>query len=73
MAVGTVKFYRREKGWGAIESPELPAGRDAWVHFSFIEGTGYKELVAGEPVEFDVEQVQQDSFDYRATGVRRLS
>ena len=70
---GTVKFYREEKGWGAIQSPALPEGKDAWVHFSFIEGDGYRSLVAGEPVEFDYEALQQDSFEYRATRVRRLA
>ncbi|HET9655901.1 MAG TPA: cold shock domain-containing protein [Kineosporiaceae bacterium] len=73
MIRGIVKFYRPEKAWGAISSPELPPGRDAWVHFSVIEGTGYRELVEGEPVEFDVEAVRQDSFDFRATRVRRLN
>lgn len=72
MVVGAVKFYRAEKGWGAIASAELPAGRDAWVHYSVIEGGGYKELAAGEVVEFDFESARQDSFDYRATRVRRL-
>jgi CspA family cold shock protein len=38
-----------------------------------IEGEGYRELVAGEPVEFDVEAAQQDSFDSRAVRVRRLA
>lgn len=73
MARGVVKFYKREKGWGAISSDELPPGRDAWAHFSAIDGAGYRELVAGEAVEFDVEAAQQDSFDFRATRVRRLA
>ncbi|RIJ71241.1 cold shock domain-containing protein [Nakamurella silvestris] len=71
MATGTVKFYRSERGWGAISSDALPPGRDAWVHYSMIEGQGYRELEAGERVEFDFEEVQQDSFDFRATWVRR--
>jgi CspA family cold shock protein len=71
MAVGTVKFYREEKGVGAISSDSLPPGRDAWVHFSMIEGTGYRSLEVGEVVDFEFEQFKQDSFDYRATVVRR--
>lgn len=72
MGRGVVKFYRAEKGWGAISSDELPAGMDAWVHFSAIEGDGYKSLDAGDDVEFEYEAAQQDSFRYRATQVRKL-
>ena len=72
MAVGTVKFFKAGKGWGAIASPELPDGYDAWVHFSAIEAEGYRELVPGERVEFEYEAAQQDSFRYRATRVRQI-
>ncbi|OXR47206.1 Cold shock-like protein CspLA [Nocardia cerradoensis] len=72
MAIGTVKFFRPEKGWGAIASAELPDGCDAWVHFNAIEGEGFRSLDAGERVEFDYESAQQDSFRYRATRVRRI-
>lgn len=71
MARGVVKFFRAEKGWGAISSDELPAGTDAWVHFSAIVGSGTAHLQEGEPVEFDYEPAQQDSFRWRATRVRR--
>lgn len=37
MALGIVKFYKTEKGWGAISSEALPPSADAWVHFSVIE------------------------------------
>ncbi len=72
MARGVTKFFKPEKGWGAISSSALPPGRDAWVHFSVIEGDGYLELVEGEPVEFDFEAAEQDGFAFRATRVRRL-
>jgi CspA family cold shock protein len=72
MARGVVKFYRDEKGWGAISSAELPAGRDAWVHFSVIDGDGYRSLTEGDAVDFDYEQAMQDSFRFRATRVRKL-
>ena len=68
---GRVKFFRPEKGWGGIESDETPG--DVWVHFSNIEGDGYRELVAGEEVEFRYEAAQQDSWKYRATWVRRCA
>ncbi|OHV27146.1 DNA-binding protein [Parafrankia soli] len=72
MTTGTVKFYNAERGWGAISSPDLPPGFDAWVGFSMIEMDGYRFLEAGDRVEFDYEQVRQDSFRYRATRVRKL-
>ena len=72
MAIGTVKFFRADKGWGAISSPDIPDGSDAWVHFSVIAMDGFRELAAGDRVEFSYEQAQQDSFRYRATVVRKL-
>jgi CspA family cold shock protein len=72
MAYGTVKFFKEDKGWGAISSPELPDGRDAWVHFSAIEAEGYRTLEPGTQVEFDYEPAVQDSFRFRATRVRPL-
>jgi CspA family cold shock protein len=72
MTSGTVKFWKRDKGWGAIMSDALPAGTDAWVHFSVIEGDGIRDLEAGDLVEFDLERARQDGFDFRATRVVRL-
>lgn len=73
MALGVVKFYRAKEGWGAIASDDLPPGQDAWVHFSAIEGTGYRFLVEGERVEFDFEPAEQDSFRFVATRVRKFT
>jgi CspA family cold shock protein len=67
---GTVKFFKPDKGWGGIESPEAPG--DVWVIFSVIEGPGYKQLAQGDLVEFTYEAAQQDSWNYRATWVRKL-
>jgi CspA family cold shock protein len=72
MAHGTVKFFKPDKGWGAVTSPELPDGFDAWVHFSAIEMDGYRSLNPGDPVEFDYEPAEQDSFRYVATRARKL-
>lgn len=72
MIQGTVKFFDPEKGWGAISSPALPDGADAWVHFSAIEMTGFRALEAGDQVEFAVEEAQQDSFRFCATRVRKV-
>ena len=48
MARGFVKFFKPDKGWGAITSDALPEGSDAWVHFSVIESDGYRALDAGD-------------------------
>jgi CspA family cold shock protein len=72
MARGIVKFWKADNGWGAISSDELPEGRDAWAHFSDIVADGYRELHAGDWVEFTIMERRQDSFDFCATDVRRL-
>jgi CspA family cold shock protein len=73
MARGVVKFFRPEKGWGAIASAELPDGYDAWVHFSVIDAPGYRDLVKGDEVEFEYEPAQQDSFRFVATRVKTIT
>jgi CspA family cold shock protein len=51
MPQGTVKFFNSEKGYGFISRPD---GDDVFVHFSNIEGSGYKTLEEGQSVEFEV-------------------
>jgi CspA family cold shock protein len=51
MATGTVKWFNSEKGFGFISRE---GGDDVFVHFSAIEGTGYKSLDEGAKVEFEV-------------------
>lgn len=48
---GKVKWFNGEKGFGFIESAE---GGDVFVHFSAIQGEGFKTLDEGQDVEFDV-------------------
>lgn len=51
MAQGTVKWFNAEKGFGFIE---VEGNDDVFVHFSAINGEGYKALDDGQEVEFDV-------------------
>jgi cold shock protein len=51
MAQGTVKFFNAEKGYGFISRAD---GEDVFVHFSNIEGAGYRTLEEGQHVEFDI-------------------
>jgi cold shock protein len=51
VATGTVKFFNAEKGYGFIARE---SGNDVFVHFSQIQGEGYKSLSEGQHVEFDV-------------------
>jgi cold shock protein len=49
--LGKVKWFNAEKGYGFIEKSE---GGDVFVHFSAIQGEGFKTLEEGQDVEFDV-------------------
>ncbi|ADV66911.1 cold-shock protein [Deinococcus maricopensis] len=56
MAVGKVKWFNAEKGFGFIEVAGSP---DVFAHFSAIKGTGFKKLNEGDEVEFDIEEGQR--------------
>jgi CspA family cold shock protein len=51
LTIGTVKFFNAEKGFGFISREQ---GDDVFVHFSNIQGSGYKTLEEGARVEFDI-------------------
>ena len=50
---GTVKWFNDRKGFGFIK---LDDGKDVFVHYSALQGDGFKTLKEGEPVEFEVIQ-----------------
>ncbi len=51
MLQGTVKWFNESKGFGFIEQED---GKDVFVHYSAIEGSGFKTLNEGDKVEFEV-------------------
>ena len=56
METGTVKLFNSEKGFGFITAEN---GNDVFVHFSAIQGDGFKTLEEGQTVNFDVEEGQR--------------
>ncbi len=63
---GTVKWFSNPKGYGFISTPD---GEDVFVHYTDIEGTGFRKLEEGESVEFEV--VDSDRGP-KAQGVSRI-
>ena len=53
MANGTVKWFNESKGYGFISTED---GSDVFVHYSSIQGDGYKSLAEGDSVSFDIEE-----------------
>ena len=66
MVKGKVKWFDGKKGYGFIVTDE---GKDVFVHFSQIQGKGYKTLEEGDAVELEVEQ---DPKGLRAKNVVKL-
>jgi CspA family cold shock protein len=67
MATGRVKWFSDQKGYGFIVTDE---GQDVFVHYSNIDGTGFKTLEEGQEVEFNV--VEGDK-GLQAEEVRKLA
>ncbi|MCS3455430.1 cold-shock protein [Aeromonas rivuli] len=56
MITGTVKFFNETKGFGFIQQENGP---DVFVHFSAIQGNGFRTLAEGQRVQFTVTQGQK--------------
>ncbi len=56
METGTVKWFNADKGFGFITAEN---GNDVFVHFSAIQGDGFKTLEEGQTVTFDIEEGQR--------------
>jgi CspA family cold shock protein len=67
MAIGTVKWFDSKKGFGFILNAE---GKDVFVHFSCIEGDGFRALKDGESVEYEP---AEGAKGLQAKTVRRLT
>ena len=68
MATGTVKWFNPEKGYGFVTPDDGSA--DVFVHFSAIQGEGYRNLEENQKVEYDVSQGQKGP---QANNVRPVS
>ncbi|GBD26129.1 Cold shock-like protein CspLA [bacterium HR30] len=66
MAIGTVKWFNPEKGFGFIRQEN---GEDVFVHYSSIQGQGFKSLEEGQRVSFDVTPGRKGP---QATNVQKL-
>ena len=63
---GKVKWFNNEKGFGFIE---MEGADDVFVHFSAIQGGGYKALEEGQEVSFDITEGNRE---YQAANVVKL-
>jgi len=65
MARGTVKWFSDQRGYGFITAD----GQEVFVHFSAIEGNGFRTLHEGEQVEFELKKSERGAEAARVTRV----
>jgi len=65
LATGTVKWFNEKKGFGFIKQED---GQDLFVHYSSIDMPGFKNLVEGDEVIFDIEETDRG---FQAKNVKR--
>jgi len=68
LATGTVKWFNPQKGYGFIRQNQGP---DVFVHFSAIQGSGYRVLEEGQRVEFEVERTPKGLRAVKVKLIRR--
>ena len=69
MQKGVVKWFSNQKGYGFITPESSGAGKDIFVHFSAVEGDGFKTLAEGDQVEFEISSGPKGE---QATSVRKI-
>jgi len=67
MAQGTVKWFNQDKGYGFITPDD--GGEDLFVHFSAIQGSGFRSLEEGEKVTYEVGQGRRGPQAQNVSGV----
>lgn len=68
MAVGVVREWHDDEGWGVLDSDETPGG--CWAHFSSLSMSGYRRASTGDRVSFTHSRIAQDGFEYVAQEVK---
>lgn len=67
METGTVKFFKVKEGWGFLQTENIT--EDIFVHYSNIEGEGFRTLESGDEVEFELKKGERG---YQASNVKRI-